>query len=300
VKVFVTGASGLIGRSLCPVLVARGHEVTVLTRSPARARARLPGPVELVEGDPAVAGAWQDALARADACVNLAGEALDAGRWNEERKRTFQASRVSSTRNVAEVLRAGGPGVLVSASAIGLYGDRGDETLDEGAGPGRDFLAGLCVAWEEAAAPAAARARVVLLRTGLTLARDGGALPRMARPFRFFVGGPLGDGRFWQSWVHLVDVVGLALLALEDARAVGPLHAVSPEPVRNRDLARALGRALSRPSLVPAPRFAVRLAVGELADVVFSSQRVVPAKALALGYSFRFPSLDGALRDLLG
>jgi len=296
--VFVTGATGLIGRALCPALVARGHAVVALTRS--AARARLPAAVELVEGDPTRAGRWQEALARADACVNLAGEPLDAGRWNPERKRAFRASRADATRNVAEAIGAGGPRVLVSASAVGFYGDRGDEPLDERAPPGRDFLAELCVAWEEAAAPAAARARVVFLRTGIALARQGGALPRMVRPFRLLAGGPLGHGRFWQPWIHLVDVVGLALLALEDARAEGPLNAVAPEPIRNRDLARAIGRALSRPSFLPAPALAIRLAIGEMAEVVLSSQRVVPAKALALGYPFRFPAIDGALQELLG
>jgi uncharacterized protein (TIGR01777 family) len=296
-RVFVTGATGLIGRALCGALLRRGHQVTALSRSPDAARLRLAG-VRVVAGDPTSPGPWQEELARADACVNLAGESLDA-RWTAERKRTFRASRVDATRHVAEVLRSGGPGVLVSASAVGFYGDRGDEPLDEHAAPGADFLAGLCVAWEEAATPAASRARVVLLRTGLVLAQDGGALPRMVRPFRLFAGGPLGDGRFWQPWIHLDDVVGLVALALEDGRASGPLNAVAPEPVRNRDLARAIGRAISRPSLLPAPAIALRLAVGEMADVVLSSQRVLPAKALALGYRFGFPQLDGALADLL-
>jgi uncharacterized protein (TIGR01777 family) len=295
--VFVTGATGLIGRALCPALLERGHEVTALSRAPP-AVSRLPAGVSVVAGDPTVPGPWQDTLARAGACVSLAGESLDE-RWTEARKRTFRTSRVDSTRNVADVLRTRGPGVLVSASAIGFYGDRGEETLDEAAAPGTDYLADLCRAWEDAAAPATARARVVRLRTGLVLARDGGALPRMVLPFRLFVGGPLGDGRFWQSWIHLADVVGLVLLALEDRRAEGPLNAVSPEPARNRDVAKAIGRVLGRPSALPTPAFAVRTAVGEMADVVLSSQRVLPAKALALGYRYRFPALEGALADLL-
>ena len=296
--VFVTGATGLIGRALCDALVRRGDSVTALSRSPDAGR-RLPAGVRVVAGDPTAAGPWQEELARADACVNLAGEPLDA-RWNEERKRRFLASRVDATRNVATVLRERGPAVLVQASAVGFYGDRGEEVLDEGSAPGHDFLAGLCRAWEEAAAPAAGRARVAILRTGLVLAAEGGALPRMVRPFRLFAGGPLGDGRFFQSWIHLADVIGIALLALDDARAAGPLDVTAPEPVRNRDLARAIGRVLSRPSLLPAPVPAIRLAVGEMADVVLSSQRVLPRKALALGYRFRFPEVEGALRDLLG
>jgi uncharacterized protein (TIGR01777 family) len=296
-RVFVTGATGLIGRTLCDALVRGGHQVTVVSRSPDRARLRLAG-VRVVAGDPTSPGPWQEELAHADACVNLAGEPLDA-RWTAARKRYFRASRVDATRNVAEVLAAGGPGVLVSASAIGFYGDRGDEPLDERAAPGQDYLAELCVAWEGAAARAASRARVVTLRTGLVLARDGGALPRMVRPFRLFAGGPLGDGRFWQSWIHVEDVAGIVALALEDGRASGPLNATAPEPVRNRDLARAIGRALSRPSLLPAPALAIRLAVGEMAGVVLSSQRVLPAKAADLGYRWRFPRLDEALAGLL-
>jgi uncharacterized protein (TIGR01777 family) len=231
--------------------------------------------------------------------VHLAGEPLGDARWTPERKRRFRTSRVESTLRIAEVVRDRGPAVLLSGSAVGYYGARGDEVLDEGSAPGRDFLADLCRAWEEAAAPAAARARVVLLRTGLVLAPDGGAFPRMVKPFRLLAGGPLGDGAFWQPWIHLADVVGLLLFALDDARVRGPLDLCAPEPVRNRDLARAIGAALGRPSALRAPALAIRLAVGEMADVVLSSQRVVPRKALELGYRFRFAEVGEAVRDLL-
>jgi hypothetical protein len=297
-EVFVTGATGLVGRAVCGALLSRGHLVTALSRSPA-APGKVPAGVRIVRGDPAVPGAWQEELARAGACVHLAGEPLAEGRWNAERKRRIRASRVDGTRNVAAVIRERGPAVLVSASAVGFYGSRGDEVLDETSPAGEGFLAEVCTAWEEAARPAAARARVVQVRTGIVLSADGGALPRLLLPFRMFAGGPLGDGAFWQPWIHLADEVGLLLLALEDGRVEGPLVAAAPQPVRNRDLARAIGRVLRRPSAMPAPAFAIRLAAGEVADVVLSSQRAVPRKALELGFRFRFPELEGALRDLL-
>ncbi len=296
--VFVTGATGLIGRAACAALLGRGHFVTALSRGK-DAAARLPTGVRAVEGDPVSPGPWQDELARCDACVHLAAESID-GRWTAAKKGRIRDSRVHSTMNVAAVLARRGPTVLVSASAVGIYGSRGDEVLDESAPPGGDFLAQVTREWEDAAARAAPRARVVQLRSGLVLARRGGALPRLATPFKLFAGGPLGDGAFWQSWIHLADEVGLILLALEDARAAGPLNACAPEPVRNRDLAKALGKVLRRPSLLPAPSFALRLALGEIATAVLASQRAVPTKALALGYRFRFPELEGALRDLLG
>jgi len=296
--VFVTGATGLVGRSLCGALLGAGHAVTALTRRSAAA-AGLPAGVRIVEGDPARRGPWQEALARTDACVHLAGEPVAGGRWTAERKARIEASRVDSTRLVAEVIAAGGPEVLVSGSAVGFYGSRGDALLDEAAGPGTGFLAEVSRRWEEAAAPAARRARLVLVRTGIVLARDGGALPALVRPFRLLAGGPMGDGAFWQPWIHLADEVALLRFALTDGRVAGPLNATAPEPVRNRDLAAALGRVLRRPALLRAPELAVRLLAGELADVLFASQRVVPRRALDLGFAFRFPSLVPALEDLL-
>jgi hypothetical protein len=296
--VFVTGATGLVGRSLVHALLRRGDVVTALSRSPDAPR-RLPPGVRHIEGDPTVPGRWEEELSRAEACVHLAGEPLDAGRWTARRKRRIRASRVDSTRRVAEVIRGGGPSVLVSASAVGIYGDRGDEELDESSAPGTGFLADVCREWEAAAEPARARARVVALRSGIVLARGGGALPRLALPFRLLAGGPLGRGAFWQSWIHLADEVGLILFALDGPAVDGPLVATAPAPVRNRDLARAIGNALHRPALLPAPPLAIRLAVGELASEILSSQRAVPRKALALGYRFRYPEVEGALRELM-
>lgn len=296
--VFLTGATGLVGRGVAAALLGGGHFVTAISRS-AGAGARLPAGVRLVQGDPAEPGPWEDELRRADACVHLAGEPVAEGRWTEEKKRRIRESRVRSTARIAEVIRQGGPDVLVSGSAVGFYGSRGDEPLEEAAGPGEGFLAEVCQAWEDAAAPARARARVVLLRTGIVLSPHGGALPKLVLPFRLMAGGPIGKGAFWQPWIHLADEVGLVLWALGEARAEGPLNAAAPEPVRNRDLAAALGKALHRPARLPTPPLALRLALGETAEVVLASQRVIPRKALDLGYRFRFPELGGALKDLL-
>ena len=295
-RVFLTGATGLIGRALSASLCGDGHEVVALSRG--ASPAGLPAGSRAVLGDPAVPGAWQDELSRCDACVNLAGEPVAAGRWTEERRRRIRDSRVNATRNLAGVIAGGGPTVLVSGSAIGYYGPRGDEVLDESSPPGDDFLARVAVEWEEAASQAARRARVVLVRTGIVLAAEGGALPKLALPFRLLAGGPVGDGRFWQSWIHLADQVGILRLALQDPAASGPVNATAPDPVRNRDLARTMGRVLHRPSLLATPAFAVRAALGEMAEVVLASQRVVPRVALSLGYRFRWPALEPALRDL--
>lgn len=296
-RVFITGATGLVGRALADELLAAGHEVVALSRSLSPG---LPSRVTAVTGDPAVRGPWLDELRRCDACVNLAGEPVAEGRWSAAKKARIRESRVRGTRTVAEAVAEGGPRVLVNGSAVGFYGSRGDEELTEASAPGQGFLADVCREWEEAAAPARARARVVLLRTGIVLAADGGALPSMALPFKLFAGGPIGDGAFWQPWIHLDDEVGLVTWALGDERVEGPLNAAAPAPERNRDLARAIGRALHRPALLPTPLLAIRLAVGEMAEVVTSSQRVLPRKAQDLGYRFLFPEIQPALDDLLG
>ena len=296
-RVLVTGATGLIGRALSASLLADGHEVVALSRSPDPQG--LPAQAKVVHGDPSVPGPWLEELAGCDACVNLAGEPVAAGRWTEARRKRIRDSRVLSTRVLAAEIATRGPRVLVNGSAIGFYGPRGDEVLDESSPPGNDFLAHVAVEWEEAARAARKRARVVLVRTGIVLSADGGALPRLVLPFRMFAGGPIGDGGFWQSWIHEADQVGILRLALEDERASGPMNATAPDPVRNRDLARALGRVLGRPSLLAAPAVAVRAALGEMAEVVLASQRVLPQRALELGYRFRWPALEPALRNLL-
>ena len=296
-RVFVTGASGLIGRALCAALLAAGHEVSGLSRT--GASSRLPEGTRVVVGDPTVTGAWLEALAACDACVHLAGEPLAAGRWTAERKRRIRESRILSTRLLASALSGGGPSVLVSGSAVGYYGPRGDEELDESSPPGDDFLARLCQEWEAAAQAATTRVRVVHLRTGLVLSGEGGALPELARPFRFFLGGPIGKGEFFEPWIHLADEVSLIRFALEHPALVGPLNATAPNPVRNRELAQAIGRVLRRPSALPVPPFALRLALGELSAAATSGQRALPRKALEHGFAFSFTEVTKALEDLL-
>jgi uncharacterized protein len=296
VKIAVTGATGFIGRSLCAELARRGDQVVALTRDPVRARAALPG-VEAIEWS----GRESRALPAVDALVNLAGEPI-AGRWNAEKKRRFRESRVDNTRRLVEEVRAmePRPSVLVSASAVGYYGDRGEESLTEASGPGNSFLAELCHDWEaEAQRAGEFGVRVVCPRFGVVLDRDGGALQSMLTPFRLGLGGPLGSGRQWFPWIHRADVIGLLLLALDSPAAGGALNVVAPEAVRNRDFTHTLGAVLHRPTLLPVPAFALRLLLGEFAGELLSSQRVVPEQAQALGYSFRFPGLEAALRDIL-
>jgi len=292
-RVVVTGGTGFIGGALCQALRGAGHEVTVVSRGASRpGQARAPGAV-----------AWDDLAASvegADAVVNLAGEPIAAGRWTAARKDAIRASRLDATRRVVEAIRAASarPRVLVSGSAIGFYGPHDDEPVDESAEPGRDFLAGVCQAWErEAAVAESLDLRVVRLRIGIVLAPDGGALARMLPPFRAFVGGPIGDGHQWMSWIHRDDVTGMILAALADARWTGAVNATAPHAVTNREFARTLGRALARPAAVPVPAFALRILLGtELAGMLLTGQRVIPAAATARGYRWRYPELTPALR----
>jgi uncharacterized protein len=303
-RVTVTGATGLIGGSLLAALLGRGAELTVLTRDPARASGQLAaagGHVEAVRWEPLREPAPAQALAGRDAVVHLAGENI-AQRWTAKTKRAIFESRVTGTRNLLEGLRAAAPrpGTLLSSSAIGYYGSHGEEPLDEDAPPGGDFLAEVCARWEgEAERAGELGMRVARVRTGVLLDRDGGALARMIPPFRLGVGGPVAGGRQYMSWIDRDDLIGLMLAALEDWRWSGPINATAPEPVTNRDFARALGAALGRPSLLPLPGFALHLLYGEMAQVVTKGARVMPAKALVLGYDFSHPHLDEALAAAL-
>lgn len=296
-RVLVTGATGFVGRSLCLRLAREGWQVQAWARSPARARAALGAEVEVVpqvDGDVEL----RAALARVDAVVHLAGENLFGGRWTERRKRLLVDSRVGLTRRLVRAMAECGrpPATLVSASAIGLYGDRGDEVLTEDSAPGEGFLAELCRGWEVAGREAEALGtRVAHLRLGIVLGAEGGALARMLPPFRLGVGGRLGHGRQWMSWIQLDDLLSMFAAALEDARWRGAFNAVGPEPVTNADFTRALGRALSRPTLLPAPAAALKLALGEAAEVLLGSQRVLPRRALEVGFRFACGDVRTAL-----
>ncbi len=299
-RVLVTGATGFIGRALVPALQREGHTVVAWTRSPARARARLGAEIE-------AAGPGPDALARAlescDAVVNLAGEPILGGRWTAARRQVLVESRVGFTSRLVDAMAAAPrrPRVLLSGSAVGYYGDRGDETLEEGSAPGRGLLADLCVDWESAARRAEPLgARVVLLRTGVVLGRDGGALAQMLPPFRLGLGGPVASGRQYLPWVHLHDLVAVIVSALADERMRGPINGVGPAPATSREFAGALGRALGRPAFLPVPSLALRALFGQASEVLVASQRAVPAALARLGFAFAFPTLDAALADVLG
>jgi uncharacterized protein (TIGR01777 family) len=305
-RVFVTGGTGLIGSRLVRKLLGRGDQVVLLTRRYGTARQIVGSACELIEGDPTLAGDWMKTILDCDAIVNLAGENIFARRWNAAFKTALLDSRVTSTQHILEALaqkptRAGRlPSVLVNASAIGYYGPHGDEELTEDSPPGPDFLAHICVEWEKAARAAENfGVRCALVRIGIVLDREGGALTKMLTPFKLFVGGPVGNGRQWMSWVHHEDLTGLLLLALDNPGARGPLNGTAPTPVTNRAFAKALGAALHRPAFVPTPAFALRLGLGEVADVLTTGQRVLPRQALALGYQFKYADINNALRNLL-
>jgi len=288
----VTGGTGLVGRPACDALRAAGHAVTIVSREPGRVPARAIG--------------WdglRTAIPETDAIVNLAGESIASGRWTAARKAAIRSSRVEATRALVDAAAAASPRpkVLVNASGVGYYGAHGDEPLDETAAAGTDFLARLCVEWEaEARRAEALGVRVVVVRLGVVLAPDGGALSAMLLPFRAGLGGPIGGGRQWISWVHRDDVVGLLREAVGNTEYAGPVNATSPNPVTNRDFARALGRALHRPTVLPVPGIGLRLLMGEMATMLLTGQRVLPKVAERLGYAWQQPELPEALERCVG
>lgn len=303
-RVAVTGATGLIGATLVRALAARGDEVTALSRNAERASATLDVPAE-TWADPKAEQPPLDALRGRDAVVHLLGEVI-AQRWSDEAKREIRDSRVLSTRNLvgslSQLSSGERPRVLVSGSGAGWYGHRGDERLDESAPePGEDFLAQLSADWEaEACRAEALGVRVVLNRTGVVLSESGGALEKMLPFFKAGIGGPVAGGRQYVPWVHLDDVVGATIFALENEQMSGPINVTAPEPVTNRELSKTLGRVLRRPAFAPVPALAVKTLYGEMAEIVITGQRAVPARLERLGYVFRWAELQPALRDATG
>ncbi|HXG18622.1 MAG TPA: TIGR01777 family oxidoreductase [Methylomirabilota bacterium] len=297
-NIAVTGASGLIGSALVPFLTAGGNQVMRLVRSSVRAAA------DEAQWDPERGLADLKRLEECDAVVHLAGVNIAGGRWTPERKRLIRESRVHGTRTLCEALArlSRPPKILLCASAIGYYGDRGAEVVDEGSAAGKGFLAEVCQAWEEATRPAQEKGiRVVLARLGVVLTPAGGALAKMLLPFQLGLGGVIGDGAQYMSWIALDDVIGAFHHALVSAELHGPVNVVAPSPVTNREFTKTLGRVLRRPTLLPLPACAARLVLGEMAEaLLLASTRAAPKRLLAAGYRFRYPTLEGALRRVLG
>jgi hypothetical protein len=305
-KLVIAGGTGFLGNPLAWTWAEEGHDVRVLTRAlpPGEAR-HEPG-----TGSPGISrvgwspdGTPAPEVDGAAAVINLAGESIAGKRWSPARKQALRDSRIHPTRSLVAAIAAAAtpPPVFISASGAGYYGDRGSETLSEQAPAGEDFLAHLCVEWEaEAQKAARPGVRIACLRTGLVLEKTGGALPELARPFRFFAGGPIGSGRQYMPWIHRHDWIEMVRWIVDTPAVAGPVNVAAPHPVTNADFARALGRALHRPALLPAPRFALKIVAGEIADALLASQRAVPGVALANGYHFRYPEIEIALRGIFG
>jgi uncharacterized protein (TIGR01777 family) len=300
-RILVSGSTGFLGTALVETLEGQGHAVTRLVRPGTAQRSASSVLAQDIAWDPVTGQFGAAAAEGAEALIHLAGASIAEGRWNTSRKQLLRTSRIDATRNLVGALAKlqRPPRVIVAASAIGYYGNRGDETLNEASAPGSDFLAELCREWEaETARGAEFGARVVNLRLGIILAAHGGALPRMALPFKLGAGGRLGDGRQWMSWLSLPEVVSIIQFALANSGLSGPVNAVTPNPVRNSEFTAALAKSLHRPALFPAPAFALRLALGEMADaLLLPSQKVMPSKLVDSGYRFLQPDLASALAE---
>lgn len=300
-NVLVTGGSGFIGRTLCRSLVHHGMKVTVLSRNPQQTRETLGEEMRVLEWDGRTLGRWDAVLSEASVVINLAGEPVAAGRWTRARQQLIVDSRMKATTLLAQALSRvqTKPRVFISASGVGYYGTSTDRRFDERDGPGSDFLADLCQSWEEAAMAAQSHnTRVVCLRIGMVLDKDGGALAKMVPPFRAFVGGPIAPGTQWVSWIHRADLIGLIEWTLSHDGIAGPINAVAPGTVNMKDFCETLAKVLARPSWLPVPGFALRLAFGELASFMTTGQRVVPKVALDSGFRFQYPQLHLALRSI--
>lgn len=297
-NVIVTGASGFVGTNLCRLLVSRGDDVTGVGRSE-RHRLQSHERFKWISADTTVEGRWQESVRDADVIINLAGKNI-FGYWTEKYRSQIYQSRVLTTSNIVSALADGREAVLLNASAIGYYGDRGDHSLTEADSSGDDFLAKVCIDWEDAALKAQDKgARVVLMRFGVVLGKDGGALEKMVPAFKLFVGGPLGSGMHWFPWIHMDDLLNAALLCMEKSCISGPVNFVAPGTVRHREFASELGRVLNRPSFMPAPGFMIKAIIGELGQTFLSSQRATPDLLNRSGFSFQYGDLRAALQNIL-
>ncbi|MBN1103648.1 MAG: TIGR01777 family oxidoreductase [Deltaproteobacteria bacterium] len=300
-RIFITGGTGFIGRTLTKALVREGHDVTVLTRTPGAPSGTGRG-LSFLAGDPLGQGEWQSAVADHDVVINLAGASI-FGRWTKERRKAIRESRLLTTGRIVEALSGDRGRVrrLLSASAVGFYGFCGDAELDEQGPPGEGFLASLTRDWEAAARDAEAfGVSVALLRFGVVLGRDGGALKQMIPPFRWYLGSPMGSGRQWFSWIHEKDLVEIFLFLLGRENIAGPLNCTAPHPVRNEEMTTTLGDVLGKPTFMPAvPGFVLRILMGKFAETLLKGQRVLPGRLRDSGFGFRFPELNAALKDLL-
>jgi uncharacterized protein (TIGR01777 family) len=300
-NIVIAGGTGFIGRALCASLGQEGHQIVLLTRNTEEAQRSCDSSISAVEWNGREGGVWERCLNGADAVINLSGASIAAERWTEARKRILTDSRILPTRLLVEAMSrcAAKPRTLINASGIGYYGASDDRSLTEEAPLGPGFLADLSLAWErEAMRAAALGVRVVTLRTGMVLEQDGGALPKMALPFRFFLGGPIMPGTQWISWIHRRDHIRLIHWLLTTPNVSGPVNAVAPEAVTMTDFCKTLGQALHRPSWLPVPSFVLTLALGELGTLMTTGQHVIPAKALTAGFTFHYPTLAAALRDM--
>ena len=297
-NITVTGGSGFVGTHLTKYLLQKGHRVTALGTS-------QPGPeieddnYRYISADTTAPGPWQEVIAGVDAVVNLTGRSIFS-RWTEKYKKSIYDSRILTTRNIVDALSEEKPVVFCSTSAVGFYGNRGDELLNEDSTPGEGFLAIVGQDWEKEALRGQEKGhRVVVMRFGIVLEKHGGAMAKMIPAFKMFAGGPLGNGRQWFPWIHMNDVIGAIEFCLENSDISGPVNYTAPEPVQNAELARTLGRVLGRPALMPAPAFMIRLAMGEFGETLLDSQRAVPEKLLKAGYTFQFSELEPALRQIV-
>ncbi len=295
-RIFITGANGFVGTNLCRSFVKQGHQVSGLIRGEGK---QLPEGVSRVIGESTKPGKWQESVRGHDVLINLAGASIFK-RWDNEYKQLLRDSRLLTTKNLVEAIpKESGPKmVMLSTSAVGYYGSRGEEELDEKAPAGDDFLARLAIDWENEAFKAREKGvRVVITRFGIVLGKDGGALEQMTMPFRFFVGGPLGNGRQWFSWIHIEDLIRAALFVISRPDIDGAVNFTAPDPIRNKDLAKAIGTVVHRPSFMPAPAFMIKLLMGELGSVILNGQRVVPGVLQSKGFKFNFPDVETALRN---